>query len=99
VFPSLYEGFGMPILEAMAFGKPVICSNVTSLPEVAGDAAIYIDPRKPLDIVHAIELITSDATAIEDLIDQGYQRLTAFRGPERMARQYLDIFLEVMRKG
>lgn len=99
VFPSLYEGFGMPILEAMAFGKPVICSNVTSLPEVAGDAAIFIDPRKPLDIVHAIEQITSDATIIKDLIDQGYQRLTAFGGPEKMARQYLDIFLELMRKG
>ena len=46
IFPSLYEGFGMPVLEAMAHGKPVLCSNVTSLPEVAGEAAVYFDPHR-----------------------------------------------------
>jgi glycosyltransferase involved in cell wall biosynthesis len=47
IFPSLYEGFGMPVIEAMAAGKPVLCSNVTSLPEIAGGAALLFDPRKP----------------------------------------------------
>jgi hypothetical protein len=61
IFPSLYEGFGSPVLEALALGKPVLCSQATSLPEVAGDAAIYFDPRKPAEIVRAIEQIDSDA--------------------------------------
>ena len=53
IFPSLYEGFGMPVLEAMAIGKAVLCSNLTSLPEVAGDAAMYFDPRSPYAIAEA----------------------------------------------
>ena len=46
IFPSLYEGFGMPVLEAMEFDKPVLCSHLTSLPEIAGHAALLFDPRK-----------------------------------------------------
>jgi glycosyltransferase involved in cell wall biosynthesis len=98
VFPSLYEGFGMPVLEAMALGKPVICSNVTSLPEVAGDAAFYVDPRKPWEIVNAIERIATDKDLRKRLIDQGRHRLAESGGPEKMAREYLDVFLDVMRQ-
>ena len=98
VFPSLYEGFGMPVLEAMALEKPVICSNVTSLPEVAGDAAFYVDPRKPREIVNAIERIATDKDLRKRLIDQGRHRLAESGGPEKMAREYLDVFLDVMRK-
>ncbi len=98
IFPSLYEGFGLPVLEAMALEKPVICSNVTSLPEVAGDAAFYVDPRKPREIVNAIELIATDKDLRKRLIDRGRHRLAASGGPEKMAREYLDVFLDVMRK-
>jgi glycosyltransferase involved in cell wall biosynthesis len=98
VCPSLYEGFGLPVLEAMALEKPVICSNVTSLPEVAGDAAFYVDPRKPREIVNTIERIVTDEDLRKRLIDQGRHRLAASGGPEKMTREYLDVFLDVMRK-
>ena len=98
IFPSLYEGFGMPVLEAMALEKPVICSNVASLPEVAGDAAFYVDPRKPREIVNAIERIATDKDLRKRLIDLGRHRLAESGGPEKMAREYLNVFLDVMRK-
>lgn len=95
IFPSLYEGFGMPLLEAMALGKPVLCSNVTSLPEIARDAALLFDPRKPADIVDAMERIESDDALRTSLIRQGSQRLPALGNPERMAQQYLQVFRTV----
>lgn len=98
IFPSLYEGFGMPLLEAMAFGKPVLCSNVTSLPEVAGDAALYFDPRRPQEIVSAIERIATDPELVTHLVECGYRRLATFGGPEQMAQQYLHVFRELMAK-
>jgi glycosyltransferase involved in cell wall biosynthesis len=98
VFPSLFEGFGMPVLEAMAFRKPVICSNVTSLPEVAGDAALFIDPRNPRDMAEAMERMATDETLRKSLIDLGRRRLEVFGGPDTMAREYLDVFLNVMRQ-
>jgi glycosyltransferase involved in cell wall biosynthesis len=98
IFPSLYEGFGMPLLEAMAFGKPVLCSNVTSLPEVAGDAALYFDPRRPQEIVSAIERIATDPELVAHLVECGYRRLATFGSPEQMAQQYLHVFRELMTK-
>jgi glycosyltransferase involved in cell wall biosynthesis len=95
IFPSLYEGFGIPILEAMALGKPVLCSRVTSLPEVAGDTAVYFDPRKPAEMVHAIEHIESDAELAERLIHLGYERLATFGDSSEMAQRYLQVFRDV----
>ncbi len=94
IFPSLYEGFGIPVLEAMQFGKPVLCSNVTSLPEVAGDTALYFDPRKPADIVNCIEKITSDETLYSDLVQRGKGRLAHFQ-PEEMIKKYLQVIEKV----
>ena len=95
VFPSLYEGFGIPLLEAMAFGKPVLCSNVGSLPEVGGDAVLYFDPRKPDEIVSCLAKIRSDTALVNQLVDRGNQRLKLFDG-EQMAREYLKIFETVV---
>ena len=91
IYPSLYEGFGIPILEAFTFGKPVLCSNVTSLPEIGGEAALYFDPRRPMAIVQAIEELLNQPQLAEDLVQRGYQRVAKFR-QEDMARSYLKIF-------
>jgi glycosyltransferase involved in cell wall biosynthesis len=95
IFPSLYEGFGIPVLEAMQFGKPVLCSNVTSLPEVAGDAALYFDPRKPAEIVHCLEKIMGNRDLIDDLVKRGHERLRLFQ-PQEMVKRYLQCFEEVI---
>jgi glycosyltransferase involved in cell wall biosynthesis len=96
IFPSLYEGFGMPVLEAMAFGKPVLCSNVTSLPEVAGDAALLFDPKKAISLIEAIERIENGPELASRLIEKGYERIANFGTPVDMAREYLHVFYEVM---
>lgn len=77
ILPSFYEGFGIPVLEAMSAGIPVICSNVTSLPEVAGDAAILIDPKNPEDISKAMEKVL-DAETRRILIEKGNARAKEF---------------------
>lgn len=96
IFPSLYEGFGMPVLEAMEFGRPVACGNVTSLPEVAGDAALLFDPRRPAEIAEAIERLASDDALIEQLVAKGHARARQFNRHGRMAGEYLDIFRQVL---
>lgn len=97
IFPSLFEGFGIPVLEAMAAGKPVLCSNLASLPEVAGDAALYFDPKKPDEIMSAIERLMSDRQLVGNLILRGRSRCAAFPSVDSMAKHYLGIFREVMR--
>lgn len=96
IFPSLYEGFGIPLLEAMTFGKPVLCSNITSLPEIAGDAALYFDPRKPGDIVRCLERIAEDPSLGADMVRRGHKRVVSFRA-EDMAQKYLEIFRSTIR--
>ena len=71
VYPSLYEGFGLPILEAMVNSCPVVCSNTTSLPEVAGQAAEYFDPKNPEDISEKMERILFDNYLSKELIGKG----------------------------
>jgi glycosyltransferase involved in cell wall biosynthesis/2-polyprenyl-3-methyl-5-hydroxy-6-metoxy-1,4-benzoquinol methylase len=97
IFPSLFEGFGMPLLEAMAAGKPLLVSNATSLPEVAGDAALFFDPRNPNDIVNAITRLETDPKLRINLAEKSSQRLNAFGGTDEMADRYLKLFDEVIR--
>jgi glycosyltransferase involved in cell wall biosynthesis len=88
VFPSLYEGFGLPVLEAMARGVPVACSNAASLPEVAGTAALLFDPRDPRAIADALRRLPAEA---ERLRRAGRDRASQFTW-ERAARGTLDVY-------
>lgn len=92
VFPSLYEGFGLPVVEAMALGVPVACSNVTSLPEVAGDAAILFDPRKPDDVASAMIALTQESSLRNRLVEAGTARASRFSNSRRLAREFWDVF-------
>jgi len=78
LFPSQWEGFGLPILEAMACGTPVITSNLSSMPEVAGDAAILIDPMNGDAMTSAIERVMTDALLRQQLRDRGLKRASEF---------------------
>ena len=78
VFPSLYEGFGLPVLEAMACGAPVICSNTSSLPEIAGDAALLFDPGNPAEVRDAIVRVRSESSLRGELIGLGLRQAARF---------------------
>ncbi len=78
IFPSLFEGFGLPPLEAMACGCPIICSNVSSMPEVCGDAAVYFNPFNLEDLENAIKLIIKEPTIRKDFIERGLIRAKEF---------------------
>ena len=96
IFPSLYEGFGLPILEAMALGKPVLASNATCLPEVAKGAARLFDARQPMDIFRAVEALENDAGLEVELIERGRKRLRSLSDAQAMAERYLAVFEEVV---
>jgi len=94
VFPSIYEGFGMPVLEAMACGSPVITSNTTSLPEVAGDAAILVNPLDAHELGEAMVRVLSDEKLREALKAKGFERVKQFTW-ERTARRTLEVYREL----
>ena len=96
IFPSLFEGFGMPLLEAMAQGVPVLSANTTSLPEIAGDAALLFDPRRPDEIVGAIEAIEGEPQMAERLAAAGRARAAQLGNAATMAEAYLALFEDVM---
>lgn len=98
VFPSLYEGFGLPPLEAMACGTPVITSNVSSLPEVVGDAAIIVNPENVFDISRGIREALLDDTLRQRCIVGGFQQVRRFSW-HRTAEQVLDVYHEVAAGG
>lgn len=94
VFPSLYEGFGLPPLEAMAHGTPVVTSNTSSLPEVVGKAAVLVNPENVFEIMRALHRVLVDATLREKLKLCGYQQAQRFSW-NVSARQVLDVYTEV----
>lgn len=95
VFPSLYEGFGLPPLEAMASGTPVITSNVSSLPEVVGDAALLIDPMDPSAIADAMQRVLDEPELRAELIRRGSERVKTFSWPRSIARTH-EVYAEVL---
>mgnify|MGYP000966133241 FL=1 len=92
VFPSLYEGFGMPVLEAMACGAPVLAANTSSLPEVAGDAALLVNPEDVAAITAGMARLLNDAALRADLRARGLARAAQFTW-QRSAAATLQVLL------
>ena len=94
VFPSIYEGFGFPLLEAMAFGVPSIAARSSSLPEIGGDAALYFDPNDARELEKQIERLADDPALRTDLIARGRKRAAGFRWDAAAARTF-EVFRRV----
>lgn len=97
IFPSFYEGFGLPVLEAMACGTPVICSDASSLPEVGGDVVMYCNPDDVSDIKEKIVSILDDENLQKEMSEKGLTRARGFSW-EKSALEYIKIFEEVCKK-
>jgi glycosyltransferase involved in cell wall biosynthesis len=98
VFPSRYEGFGLPPLEAMACGAPVVTSNASSLPEIVGDAAILVNPENVFDIAHGIKDALVDPALRAGLIHRGREQASRYSWA-RTAKQVLEIYQEAAAQG
>lgn len=96
VFPSLYEGFGLPPLEAMALGTPVVTSNLSALPEVLGDAALFVNPENVFEISRAIRQVLLDDGLRTRLIERGHQQVQRFSW-EDSVRRVLEVYREALR--
>jgi len=94
LYPSLRESFGIPMLEAMACGIPVITSNTSSMPEVGGNAALYVDPFKPEEITTSIKKILAEPLLRESLIRNGFENARKFSWGA-MAKNVLNLYQEV----
>jgi glycosyltransferase involved in cell wall biosynthesis len=93
-YPSLYEGFGLPVLEAMACGTPVICANTSSLPEFAGDAAVLVPPEDSGAIANALEEVCGEDGLRTELHERGWKRAREYCW-ERSAERMLDLYRRV----
>jgi glycosyltransferase involved in cell wall biosynthesis len=96
LFPSFEEGFGIPVLEAMAAGVPVVTSNVSSMPEVGGEAALYIDPHSPSDIARKVVQAVEDSVLRAVLVEKGTARAREFTW-RRTAEATLAVYDEVLK--
>src|SRR6185436_19495889 len=94
VYPSLYEGFGLPILEALRCGKPVITSNISSMPEVGGDACIFIDPNNVEEISAAINFIYYNLDLAQEVKGKAMYQVQKF-APEKMTGQLMQLYKNI----
>lgn len=97
VFPSFAEGFGLPVIEAMQCGCPVITSNASCLPEIAGDAAIMIDPNRPEEIAAAMKAVTDSEGERDKLVSRGFEQAELFSW-KLTAKRTMEVYREVMRR-
>ena len=95
VFPSFYEGFGLPVLEAMACGTPVVCSDSSSLPEVGSDAVVYCAPHNIEDIKEKIEMVLGDEVLQQKMIQKGLERAKEFSW-EKSSDEHVKVFKEIL---
>ena len=95
LFPSFYEGFGLPVIEAMACGAPVIASTAASLPEVVADAGILVDPHSAAEMTAALDRVLSDESLRADLREKGFRRAAIFTWAQT-ARQTIDLYRDVL---
>lgn len=93
--PSLYEGFGFPVLEAQACGAPVVCSNASSLPEVAGNAALHVEPEEDEALAHAVHLLLSQPAAARALGEEGRRQASRFRW-DTCARETVEVYKQCL---
>lgn len=96
LYPSLYEGFGLPILDAFVAGLPVITSNVSSMPEIGGNAALYVNPLDPEDIKKKLNMIVNDKDLRKDLIKKGFERVKQFSW-KKTAEQTAQVYRRLIR--
>lgn len=95
LYPSLYEGFGLPIVESMACGVPVITSNISSMPEVGGDAALYVDPLNKEDIKRKVDLLINDKILKKELIKKGFVQASKFSW-DSCAKETIEVYKNVI---
>jgi glycosyltransferase involved in cell wall biosynthesis len=95
IYPSLYEGFGIPVIEAMKMGLPVITSNVTSLPEVAGDAAYLVDPYNIEEMTSAMSELLQNKKLREEMIEKGLERSRSYTW-QNTSERYLKLYQELI---
>ncbi len=98
LFLSLAEGFGMPLLEAMAMGTPIVASNRTAIPEVCGDAALLVDPADEEAVVRAARAVLTDGDLRHELVERGRRRVLAYDG-DQTARQMVDVYRRAAEEG
>jgi glycosyltransferase involved in cell wall biosynthesis len=96
VFASTFEGFGLPIVEAQATGRPVVTSNIMSMPEVAGDAACLVDPFNVSSIREGVLKVINDSDYRNALVKAGFENVKRFQ-PEQIARQYAELYHELVK--
>ena len=98
IFPSFYEGFGMPVAEAFMCKTPVITSNITSLPEAGGPDSLYIHPGNPSELAEALQKVLHDSPMRTLMAEKGHQYALHNFAPEKMAQQVFDIYMEVLER-
>ncbi len=95
IYPSFFEGFGLPVIEAQASQCPVITSNISSLPEAGGEGAIYIDPNSVTEIGQAIQRLLSNEDLRKDLISKGLKNIERF-SEKSVAKNLMDVYSSIL---